>query len=94
MIKKLENKFIKNEKTTEIEDLVKKELYLPCQVGFPTQVEGVVDKIDDPCFATAVGLLQWQLKESFGGSGKKGNAGKKMGAKFSKIKKWLESLLP
>lgn len=74
-----------------IEELVKKELHLPCQIGFPKEVEGIVDKIDDPCFATAVGLLLFEMKEA----GKEGFQSKiQVGKNFSKIKKWFEGLLP
>jgi cell division protein FtsA len=76
-----------------MEDLVKNELHLPCQVGFPSKVEGIVDKVDDPSFATSVGLLLWELKE-----GEKGsiNFPKKIqfGRQFTKAKKWIEGLLP
>jgi len=40
-------------------DLAKKELGLPCQIGSPQELGGIVDKIDDPSFATAVGLILW-----------------------------------
>ena len=71
-----------------IEELVKRELHLPCQIGFPKDVEGIVDKIDDPSFATAVGLLLWDLKEE------KPHKKMKIGETFSKMKKWIEGLLP
>lgn len=71
-----------------MEELVKKELHLPCQIGFPKDVEGIVDKIDDPSFATVIGLLLWQLKA---GVPKRKIEIQKT---ISKIKKWLEGLLP
>jgi len=71
-----------------IEDLIKRELHLPCQIGFPKDVEGIVDKIDDPSFATAVGLLLWELKEE------KPRKKMKVGETFSRIRKWIEGLLP
>jgi len=71
-----------------IDSLVKRELHLPCQVGFPKDVEGIVDKIDDPSFATAVGLLLWDSKEE------KSQRKMKVGETFSKIKKWFEGLMP
>lgn len=40
-------------------DIAKKELKLPAQIGFPLDVDGVVDAIDDPAYATAVGLVLW-----------------------------------
>lgn len=72
-----------------MEELVKRELHLPCQIGFPKDVEGIVDKIDDPSFATAVGLLFFKLKEEGGSTNKV-----KISKGFSKVKKWLEELLP
>jgi len=75
-----------------MEELVKAKLHLPCQIGFPKEVEGIVDKIDDPSFATVVGLLLWQLKEER----EEGRFQRKfqIGKKLSKIKKWFEELLP
>ena len=35
---------------------------LPVQIGFPQGMSGVVDKIDDPGFVTATGLLVWGTK--------------------------------
>jgi cell division protein FtsA len=81
-------------KMPRMEEIVKKELHLPCQIGFPTKVEGIVDKIDDPGFASSIGLLLWELKEQE----KEGGFG--FGKKFkfaknlSRFKKWLEELLP
>ena len=43
-------------------DLAREVLGLPVQIGFPTEVDGVVDKIDDPAYATAIGLVSWGSK--------------------------------
>jgi cell division protein FtsA len=75
-----------------MEELVKRELHLPCQIGFPRQVEGIVDRVDDPSFATAVGLLLWQLREPTKGGRVKRKV--QIGKSFSKVKKWFEGLLP
>jgi len=42
-------------------DLAKKVLKLPCQIGFPQESEfgGIIDKINDPSFASTAGLLLW-----------------------------------
>ncbi len=40
-------------------DLAREILNLPTQIGFPQNYDGVVDKIDDPAYATAIGLLIW-----------------------------------
>lgn len=38
-------------------DVAKEVLGLPVQVGFPLELEGIVERIDDPAFATSIGLL-------------------------------------
>ncbi|MBI2625654.1 cell division protein FtsA [Candidatus Parcubacteria bacterium] len=40
-------------------DLAKKRLRLPVQLGFPAEFDGLSDQIDDPMFASAVGLTLW-----------------------------------
>lgn len=42
-----------------IVEIAKEELKIPAQVGFPLDTDGVVDAVDDPAYATAVGLVQW-----------------------------------
>jgi len=43
-------------------DLAKRILGLPTQVGFPVPLGGLVDKVDDPSFATAIGLILWEME--------------------------------
>ncbi len=40
-------------------DVAREILHLPVQIGFPTNYEGVVDKIEDPSYATVIGLVVW-----------------------------------
>ncbi|MDD3190100.1 MAG: cell division protein FtsA [Candidatus Pacebacteria bacterium] len=76
-----------------IVNLAKKILRLPSQIGYPAEMNGVVDRIDDPEFATAVGLVMWEADDNGlfyadrGGSVKLGNLGKK-------IKGIFKALLP
>ncbi len=44
-------------------DIAKKILRLPAQTGFPTELGGIVDKVDEPGYVTAVGLALWGLEE-------------------------------
>lgn len=37
-------------------DLAKETLHLPVQIGFPSNYQGVVDKIEDPSYAGVIGL--------------------------------------
>jgi len=47
-------------KMPEIVELAKSLLKLPVQVGFPVNLGGIMDKVDDPSFATVIGLILWE----------------------------------
>lgn len=51
-------------KMPEIVKMAKKVLKLPAQIGFPKELTGVVDKVDNPSFATAIGLIMWDADEN------------------------------
>ena len=52
-------------KTDGIVELCKDQLKLPAQVGAPVvDFSGMVDKADDPVYATALGLLLWEADEN------------------------------
>src|SRR3989344_651428 len=40
-------------------ELAKRELRLPVQIGFPQNISTIIDRVDDPAYATAVGLVLW-----------------------------------
>lgn len=83
-------------------DLAKNVLALPSQTGFPIPLGGLVDKVDDPAFATAIGLILWGQEESQGQNREKGIFGGKMvggvisemGGKMGSMKKWFGKFLP
>lgn len=83
-----------------IVDLAKNVLGLPAQTGFPIPLGGLVDKVDDPSFVTAVGLVEWGLNNTQVemGSGAKKKSGGNMPGNISEsigsMKKWLEKFLP
>ncbi len=73
-------------------DLAKKELKLPVQIGFPENIPGVIDKIDDPAFATPEGLIMWGMSHV---EEKKDLPGiSSMGQTVDKIKGWFKTFLP
>lgn len=47
-----------------IVELAKDNLGLPAQIGFPIELRGMVDRLDDPRFATAIGLMMWGMDEA------------------------------
>jgi cell division protein FtsA len=74
-------------------DLARETLNLPVQIGFPQNFDGVVDKIDDPAYATAIGLILWGSRlenRSYGFSLKGINLKKSLGG----AKDWFKSLFP
>jgi len=54
-------------------ELAREILKLPVQIGFPIEIDGIVDKIDDPSYATAIGLLVWGSRFESGKSFSFGN---------------------
>ena len=47
-------------------DAAKDNLGLPAQVGFPSELKGV-EKVDDPSFATSIGLMLWGFETQASG---------------------------
>lgn len=46
-----------------IVDAAKRSLQLPAQVGFPLELRGMIDRLDDPRYTTAIGLMLWGMEE-------------------------------
>lgn len=80
-------------------DVAKRILRLPAQTGFPTDLGGIVDKVDEPGFVAAVGLALWGLEEA-GGSRPSGmklpglENIPNMGKTVEKMKGWFRKFLP
>jgi len=75
-------------KTAHIVDLAKDTLGLPVQVGYPVELEGIVDKIDDPSYATAIGLLIW------GSRSQRRSSSFERGRVMGTLKEWFKSFMP
>jgi len=75
-------------------DLAKKSLKLPAQIGFPHELPGVIDKIDDPAYATAVGLILWAIEDQEKHLGRKNLVSSSWQSSVSKIRKWFKTFLP
>lgn len=73
-------------------DLARETLNLPAQIGFPQNYDGVVDKIDDPAYATAIGLLIWGSR--FENRHHIGLRGINLKKGLSNAKNWLKNLFP
>ncbi|MFA5947941.1 MAG: cell division protein FtsA [Candidatus Gracilibacteria bacterium] len=73
-------------------DLARETLNLPAQIGFPQNYDGVVDKIDDPAYATAIGLLIWGSRYDH----RRNNAFKGINLKkgINGMKNWFRKIFP
>lgn len=77
-----------------IVDVAKDVLHLPVQIGFPKDYAQAIEKLDDPAFATVVGLVVWgaDSQTSVGRSGLPGISVVKDSVK--NLRKWFKSFLP
>jgi cell division protein FtsA len=81
-------------KLPEIADVAKKILSLPVSLGYPRSLGGVVDKVDDPSYAVAAGLLLWQLREGGGGGFPLGGGGGSVADFFAWVRRWFKTFMP
>lgn len=67
---------------------------LPSQIGYPLEVVTAIDKINDPTFTTAIGLVLWgsELSPKLSRFSLKGFSSVK--EVTGKMKKWFKSLTP
>jgi len=76
-------------------EVAKKEFRLPSSIGQPRDFVSAIDKVNDPAYTTAIGLIFWGLglkekegfRASFAGFSSVTNVTKKM-------KEWFKSLMP
>jgi len=72
-------------------DLARDVLGLPVQMGFPVDIGGVIEKIDDPAYATSLGTLVWGMRE---GEGLPTLSAFQLKRAMSRAGSWFKSLLP
>lgn len=87
-------------------DLAKEILKLPAQTGFPMELSGLVDKVDNPAFSVSIGMILWVLEDPVAMAGEGGKSlnlfsGKEIISKMSSVKdgaktmkKWFGKFLP
>lgn len=79
-----------------ITDLAKKQLRLPVSLGTPSAAATVIDRVNDPSFATAVGLVLWANEFLLGSSRTVNKFARKVleNDTVDKLRKWFKSFLP
>lgn len=77
-------------------ELAKKHLRLPVIIGLPGSVTTVIDRVNDPQFATAVGLVLWANEFLLGSSRTVNKFAKTVleNDTVDKLRKWFKSFLP
>lgn len=77
-------------------ELAKKQLRLPVTIGLPGSITTVLDRVDDPSFATAVGLVLWAHEYLLGSSRTVNKFAKRVleNDTVNKMRKWFKSFLP
>ena len=80
-----------------IVEFSKKYLRLPSLLGMPQNIVTIIDRVSDPSFATAAGLVMWGNKYAGGQSGQQfGDMLRSIlsNQTVSKVRKWFKSFLP
>lgn len=72
-------------------DLARDVLGLPVQMGFPVDIGGVIEKVDDPAYATVLGTLVWGMRE---GEQMPRIGSMQMKRVLTQAGSWIKSLLP
>jgi len=72
-----------------IRELGRDILQLPTRIGFPRDLQGLVDSVSNPAYATGVGLLLWGLREEASQIPRD-----KPTSLWQRIVHWLRSFLP
>jgi len=78
-------------------EFAKKHLRLPVSQGIPQNVSTIIDRVEDPSFATVAGLVLWGGKFSTGLSKSQFSGVVKNimdNPNLTKVRKWLKSFLP
>lgn len=55
--------------TVGIRESARRTLAMPVRIGLPTDVKGIIDEVQHPAFATAIGLIMYGAKNTVGRSG-------------------------
>ncbi len=72
-----------------IRELSREILQLPARIGAPRDLQGLVDVLSSPAYATSVGLLLWRLREEAALPPRE-----RPGGLWQRLVQWLRSFLP
>ena len=67
----------------------------PARIGKPRNLQGLTDLLNDPAYATGVGMLQWAMNEAEASSWHRSpRASLDMGGIWRRVGNWARVLLP
>ncbi|MEQ1849438.1 MAG: cell division protein FtsA [Candidatus Peribacteraceae bacterium] len=75
-------------------EIAREVLGLPVQMGFPMEIGGVIEKVDDPAYATALGALLWGSREGIKRSSFSFAGSFDMKRTIGSVGSWFKNLLP
>jgi len=68
---------------------------MPVRIGSPSELEGLVDTISNPAYATSVGLVRWAMQHGPSGEilhdDRRGQSSSEM---YGRLRGWLKAFLP
>jgi cell division protein FtsA len=69
---------------------------VPCRIGYPSGLTGMIEEISDPAYATVQGLIKHALEDDGADSTAPSSSGvgSALGGIVGKITNWIKSLLP
>lgn len=81
-------------KLSGIVELAKRAFKLPASIGYPRDLITAIDKVNDPAYTTAVGLVQWGAATDDRSYGRSTQNFSSVNEVTDKMKKWIRSLMP
>jgi len=80
-----------------LDELAEQVLRLPVRIGLPQGIHGLADSLNNPSYATSVGLLHWSVAEEESQNGHKPLPFKsplELNGAWEGLRKWLKTLIP
>lgn len=77
-----------------IVEIAKKRLRLPVRIGRPAELSGVVDQLNDPGFAVALGLIAWAIEQEHRPTSGRSLNMPNVGNSIQKVREWMKTFLP
>lgn len=76
-----------------LSELAEMTLDMPVRVGIPHDLQGLTDVLENPAYATAVGLLLWGIHHGLTGE-KESNSKRPPSIFWQKVRDWFRAFLP